>query len=805
MKIEIISASQKQRKLACSCMSQLKQINLHFLLYIVLIANFLAVTSTATAQSPQSGNYEYMNQETSKQVKTKIEKVLNQYCGDACQLLGVEVTLDEALPEDMDLGFESVKGSDGTSYFVDEIIATIQIDSRVTQTNRERLQNILTNHLSTLGHRVKLTWQSIELPQIGKSLSLESQIKNSLHSQIDSKINRIIDTYCPEKCILSRVGIDGNLVSPDQATQYSNTEIFRNNSPDDGLLKVENIDIEVSMDSSLEIEERNKISNIMKANLRWITPVRLDVVVSEFPESYNKKKLSEQDPYGLGKLRETLQIFRDLAGTKEIISRESSVSTSQSNSSLNSKELNSLSSSEKLASSSSLEAKNSDSQNTLLGSLGENTTVYALGALVVLLLGLFLISRFNSARKDAQMMVDYAHRPLQSGQAGNDSIYKNSNESNRQENNQNSGANVSEDELGKKIRIQKLREELSDFFLDNPKVAKETYGRILQDEGIEQTAKYVHIFGRGVIFELLGDPNFQRDLYELTEYYQKTHFDFTLDEEIELLSKLKTRVTANEIRVLTRKTMQVFDFVFNLDAGQLHNLIVDEKPQVQSIVLTQLDHKRRKAVFDMFEGSSKVQLLKELCRAEAFPKDYLSTVAQALAKKVTTRPEFDTHNLRTTDILYDLLEKADLTEQKALMRNLNSTNPEAARGIKLKLVTLEVIPYLRDGQVLELVLGLERTDLVTFLRGTKDHIRNLLFSKVPEELAESWREDLMNMSGIDDELYRMVELKILGKVRALASKGAISLMSINDMIFADSMVADGSEDYAPLQRERFVA
>lgn len=792
---QIIRSQTSRDKLSIFRNSQIKTICLQSLLFFLLAAQ-------VSAQSSQSGNYEYMNQETSKQVKSKIEKVLNQYCGDACQLLGVEVTLDEALPEDMDLGFESVKGSDGTSYFVDEIIATIQIDSRVTQTNRERLQNILTNHLSTLGHRVKLTWQSIELPQIGKSLSLESQIKNSLHSQIDSKINRIIDTYCPERCILSRVGIDGNLVSPDQATQFSNTEIFRSNSPDDGLLKVENIDIEVSMDSSIDVEERNKISNIMKANLRWITPVRLDVVVSEFPESYNKKKLSEQDPYGLGKLRETLQIFRDLAGTKEIISRESSVSTSESNSSLNSKELNSLNSSEKLASSSSLEAKNSDSQNTLLGSLGENTTAYALGALVVLILGFFLISRFNGARKDAQMMVDYAHRPMNSG---GEAPYKNSDEARRQENNQNSPVKDTEDELGKRLRIQKIREELSAFFLDNPKVAKETYGRILQDEGIEQTAKYVHIFGRGVIFELLGDPNFQRDLYELTEFYQKTQFDFSLDEEIELLSKLKTRVTANEIRVLTRKTMQVFDFVFNLDAGQLHNLIMDEKPQVQSIVLTQLDHKRRKAVFDMFEGSSKVQLLKELCRAEAFPKEYLSTVAQALAKKVTTRPEFDTHNLRTTDILYDLLEKADLTEQKALMRNLNSTNPEAARGIKLKLVTLEVIPYLRDGQVLELVLGLERADLVTFLRGTKDHIRNLLFSKVPEELAESWREDLMNMSGIDDELYRMVELKILGKVRALASKGAISLMAINDMIFADSMVADGSEDYAPLQRERFVA
>ena len=82
-----------------------------------------------------------------------------------------------------------------------------------------------------------------------------------------------------------------------------------------------------------------------------------------------------------------------------------------------------------------------------------------------------------------------------------------------------------------------------------------------------------------VIFELLGDPNLQRDLYELSEYYHKSEFDFTPEEQHQALTALKTRVTANEIRVLTRKQMDKFDFLLKLDATQIHTLIADEKPR----------------------------------------------------------------------------------------------------------------------------------------------------------------------------------------------------------------------------------
>ena len=176
--------------------------------------------------------------------------------------------------------------------------------------------------------------------------------------------------------------------------------------------------------------------------------------------------------------------------------------------------------------------------------------------------------------------------------------------------------------------------------------------------------------------------------------------------------------------------------------------------------------------------------MRELCRADAIPKEYLANVAKALHKKVLSRSEFDTEQLRSSDMILDLLEKAPLEEQRALMADLVETNPEAARTIKLKLVSVEMLSFLKDGHLLEIVMGLDREDLLGFLVGTRDHIRELLLTKAPSELSQSWLEDIEQMSGVEDATYRMIELKIINRVRTLANSGSIRLIDINDRIFA---------------------
>jgi flagellar motor switch protein FliG len=786
-----------------------------------LIAMTWMMSSPLLAASAQAFRVE---QDATTYAKTKVTSVLQRYCGEACELISVDAAVDEASSESEELGFESVAGDSGVKVNVSRIGVEIQVDDRVTAADQERLGKLIVNTLKSLSAVATVRWTSVAFPQIGVSAEVEDRLKAGLQQRIHSAVQQTIDNYCPQDCILTNVGVDGKLVSPDEARGVAERELVRERGGR-GILKIENIDIDLSIDQKLSEANRTKIYNVIKAKTKFAFPVNVNVAVVDFPETQASK--TAQDPWGLDRLRQTLQIFRDLASTKEIITNTSQNNSSkeavatEKSESKESKENSNLTSKEK--SSASEKAINSSEKSAEINASEkkqgtENTEymAYIAGFLVLSGIIIAMIMKFASASRDARIMMESV--PNQGGQRPQQN---NMAPSGPQMNDGNGGmmpmsggapgfsSSNSRDVLSVKMKIEYLREELLKAFTDNPKVARDTFTRMLQEEGVEQTSKYVHLFGPMIIFDMMNDPNLQRDLYDLSEYYYKATFAFTDEMTLELLNNLKTKVTASEIRVMSRKRSEQFDFLQNMEASQIFSLISEEKPHVQSVVLTQLDHSRRRTVFDMYEGETKVALMRELCKADAIPKEYLANVAKALHKKVRSRTEFDTEQLRSSDIIIDLLEKSSIQDQRALMADLVNTNPEAARAIKLKLVTVEMLPYIKDGHLLEIVMGLERDDLLAFLIGSPDHIKELLLAKAPSELAQSWMEDMEQVSGIEEGKYRLAEMRILGRVRNLANSGAVRLVDINERIFAPEQLAQvrrqSSQVEMALSRNSFAA
>ncbi len=823
-------------------MQRSRRKNLHeqALIKAVLCFAFLAPGSLVIAQS---ASVERVKQEMVQNVKNRLAPLLSQYCKEACSVVDVNVTIDEDMIESDDIGFEGVEGTPPARIInVSRVSAGVQVDDRVSSVNRDRLMKILQTNVQDLGVPVDIVWRPVTIPQFGQSAAKEEQLRSDLERRMTEAVSKVIDLYCPEDCVLSHVTVDGKLVTPDEASVHQVEELVRDRSSD-AILLVSDIDIEVAMNESMAPKHRARITNLIEAKTKFAKPVHLNIDVAPFPDSYARQqerdKKDGNDPYGLEKLRQTLKIFKELASTKEIVTTLTNNSTSQSqssNSSTNSTHTSSRTdsaSTQQNNTSSTLKEISKEESNSKLQSqndqkvLSKDSTLskteldkqtsdrlatmssedkfrsvpvwqwmsYLAGFMLLVGIILFLLMRYARANRDANLMMYEAQG--RSSRATHDAE-KPTSETVHVAPVVDQAEDAGRKDIALRLKNEDLRAELNKIFVEHPRLAKETFSRLLSEDGIEATAKYVHLFGQLVVFELLADPNLQRELYELSEFYHKSTFEFTPEQEFRLLTALKTRVTANEIRVLTRKAVERFEFLQQLDAVQIYNLIIDEKPKVQAIVMTQLDPKRRRAVFEMYTGQPKIDLMQELCRGEPIPKEFLANIAVALQRKVSARPEFDVENLRSSEILFDLMDKASLDEQRSLMQNLMRTNTEAARAIKLKLVTVELMPYLKDGHLLEIVLGLEREDLLTFLSNAPEHIRELLLSKAPPELASSWTEDLENFTGAEQN-YRFVEMKLTGRIRALAKSGAINLLTLNDLVFGTEADAEHAEAVEPQQ------
>ena len=766
------------------------------------------------APDPERASF---NEKISQDIRGRIAIDLNLYCLDYCSVLNVDANSEEAFDTSgAELGFEGAdKESAGGSrrFSTKGVKAEILVDTRFGSANIDRLQQIFAKVTSRYPHGVEIQWSRISFPDNGTAAKSENQVRQDFSMQVKNQLERLVLEFCPRECKINTV--DVNIVRAG-IDEVQSGAVYRYLFARDGkgALYVRGVTANVAINSEMDATRKDRIERLMREHLAPFGTVNLQSREIPFPKSAEEIQKSVDaefnDPYGIERLGRMLKIFREYANTKEIIRERDTSKTESRNSERNEMSKAELERNEKSSSMTSAEReKNRESRENSSNSNNSNNsstdsqnsfwttqnmmTVGGIGLVLLLVGGLAL--RIATTGKQMQQIISEG---MQGSNSGGGASYGNGgmNSQGMQQGfvpvaniaSANSGGASPgfSDEFRSKLELQGLRDELIQTFITQPKVARDVFGRMLREEGIEYAARSVVIFGEMMVFELLGDADFKQDISTLAEYVHINAPVVEASEQLEMMRSLKLKMTAGKMRLMTTRTLDIFDFLKAKSARQIYDLVNDESARSQSMVLTQLPTEKRRAVFELFEGSAKGDLLRELCNSETVAREYLFNLAEALKRKAISKPGFEGENVQGAEVLLDLLERAELGDQRALMDDLDATNPESARVIRSRLVTVETLPFLRDGLLLEIFLSMDSNTMATFLAGTREHIRNLIISKAPSDIADDWLANLESVRSIDAEALRLAEMQVLSKIRSFAASGLISLPEINNSLYPKS-------------------
>ena len=214
----------------------------------LLFAILLLLAGFADAQM-NPGSYASVQVSTERQVKQTLSPILKKYCHGSCELVAVQVKVEEELGEEGDLGFESVSGAnEKKNVFIDKVTAEIQVDDMVSSTNIDRLEKIIYNHLRGFGVDTTIEWRRVRLPNIGQGGGEIQFLKDQLEVKLQKAVQSVIDSYCPAECVLAQINIVGSQVSPEVAKDYPLNQIVADPSGR-SLMRIDDIDLEVTIDS----------------------------------------------------------------------------------------------------------------------------------------------------------------------------------------------------------------------------------------------------------------------------------------------------------------------------------------------------------------------------------------------------------------------------------------------------------------------------------------------------------------------------------------------------------------------------
>ncbi len=753
----------------------------------------LGATCSASAQ-PRTAT-ELASQRAEIQVRNLLDPLLQKYCQEECKLLGVKAAIDLSVPDEVAPGFEDVDPSVASRLEPSSAEIRLLVDEKLGPVSRKKLLDLLQQYLDTLEFPVKITTQVAHFPQPAVAAGKVTELRERVAKRFRESLEGLFTQFCPETCLLADFNLRTEVVNLEEAQYGSSGEYFE----DGGVaIRVKEIGASVLVDEILTADERSNILEMAKLRTNEFKNVALTAKALRFPRPWvtgpNGEKILAGGTTGRNGGRE---IASEKSERNE--RNDSRHTTDQKSQHLqNSETRNSESSSENNERNERYEryekierVENGDAVQEQLKKFQTYALIFGCGVLSLLIfIALAAFRNRGNGGSLASMLPRWSGASEASAGSGPSDDAPGP-----------SGTGELARRASMRIESDRFRDELLEVFAQSPKVAKQVFARVLQEEGVETTAAYLHLFGESVVMDLLRDPSLQADLNELMEYFSRNPVELKEEDTLQLLKRLHNRTVVGKLSIIGQRSSMQFDFLADMDGLQIFELVRNESMTVKAILLTQCDNAKRAQIFSQLDEDSRMKLLAELSRIDYLPRDYIANVANALKRKRHENPKLNTEALPGSEVLVNLLERAPTETQMSLIKNLERQNPDSARTLKNKLVSVSTLRYLRDSQLLEVVLSLRHDELLQFLKAAPSDIRNHILTKTPRDLGEELVDELGSVQAVSREQYHMVERKVLNRMKVMASEGLISLAETNDRMFSDfrerARAVPGSANQAP--------
>jgi flagellar motor switch protein FliG len=753
----------------------------------MMIFTFLPLLiGTAMAAGPSTLDVKKRGEQ---QVRQVLEPLVNQYCREQCQIIHVDTEVDLAVDDLTAPGFE-----EGGRATLAPAAARVKllVDENLGSQTRGKILALFKEHLDQLDFPVQVEPRITRFPQPASSSYRVAELRSRVVRDIRASVQGMLTQFCPDHCVLGDFDVQTEAVNPEEVDYSASQEYFQDGP---AAIRVRGVKAVVMTDQALAPDEAAGMVEMVKLK---VSPYRNSEVLAQsmrFPKNH-PSSLAGQIPWAQGRspAGKEENEFREVKDQKELKEARDSRETRES------KELKNATESRSHKETTSQQNESSDvrkeriehyekiervENGDAVQAVLDKFKLYGIVLSAIILALLFTLVAI-SFRRQVFDGGKGQEGGKDSGRDGKAAIATPDNLS------------LTNDEkatlIGKRIEASRLHDELTAIYSEQPKVAKHVFTHVLTEEGVETTAQYLEIFGESVVMDLLRDPGLQSDLTELMDFYARNTFDINDDERLGLLKKLHHRTVTAKMQVHGSRSAVLFDFLAEMDAPQMFEMIKNESNTVKAIVLTQCDSKRRQVLFQSYDEPTQLKLMAELSRIDHLPKNYIHNVASALRRKKFENPKLNTEALPGTDVLVSFLERSSMDAQRNIIQQLMATSGgEALHSLKSKLVSVETLRYLKDVVLTEVITSVKHDELVQFLKGCNDEIRNSVLNKVPRDLSDDLSEELVIAEPVSRETFAVVERKVLNRIKNMANSGQINLSDVNDRIFAEQFGYDQRE------------
>jgi flagellar motor switch protein FliG len=245
-----------------------------------------------------------------------------------------------------------------------------------------------------------------------------------------------------------------------------------------------------------------------------------------------------------------------------------------------------------------------------------------------------------------------------------------------------------------------------------------------------------------------------------------------------LLEKSLPKEEASLILEQIEQTVNATPFAFlrKAESENLLTFIQEEHPQTIALILSHLQPDKAGEILGGLPQDKQLEVVMRIARMEQTNPEVIREVEKGLEGRLSAIVSQTFEKAGGVEAVAEILNLADRATEKAILEQLETSNPEMVEQIRRLMFVFEDINLVDDKGIQMVLKEVDNSDLALALKTASEELKEKIFRNMSERASAMIREEMEYMGPVKLSDVEGSQQKVVDIVRRLDDAGEIVIM-----------------------------
>jgi flagellar motor switch protein FliG len=228
-------------------------------------------------------------------------------------------------------------------------------------------------------------------------------------------------------------------------------------------------------------------------------------------------------------------------------------------------------------------------------------------------------------------------------------------------------------------------------------------------------------------------------------------------------------------RILLGRNTRGLDNLKWMEPRAIAELIRNEHPQIQSIVLAHLDSDQAADVLKVLPERARGDIVLRIARLDGIPPHALNELNDVMEKQFTGAQASRSSNIGGIKVAANIINELDTTTEQLVMSSISAVDADLGGQIRELMFVFDDLGNLDDRAIQTMLREVPNDKLGVALRGGDPKVKDKILKNMSQRAAQILQEDMEARGPVRLSEVEEAQKEILGIVRRLADEGQLQM------------------------------